>query len=102
MLFGLNSKTANPLANLNNIKTKIDSGEVDFNEWTQSNIYYLNGSKFTLVHAPDSILLTNCYVLVFQTGKNRVAQIIFPGNDEHIYYRSTVVDSTQWFPWKKL
>ena len=71
---------------------------IDLNTVTESGIYYLSGSV-NCDNRPTS-LVTNCYLLVFWAGVNRCAQIMLPGNDEHIYYRSKATDRNEWYKWK--
>lgn len=51
-------------------------------------------------NAPDQ-QNTNCFVLILTFRPRRTVQIIFPGNVENFYYRSSVVDSDNWTAWKK-
>ena len=45
---------------------------------------------------------TNCYLIAMAYNDLRVFQMIFPGNVDAIFFRSTVTDSSVWYPWKKL
>ena len=73
----------------------------DLNTVTESGIYYLLNVA-TWGNAPNS-KVTNCYLIVFGFGStNRCTQIIFPGNDEFMYYRSKYTDNENWQKWKTI
>ena len=70
----------------------------DLNTVIKSGIYYLQNAA-TWGNAPNSNV-TNSYLLVFTFITNRCTQIILPGNDAFIYYRSTFTDNESWQKWK--
>ena len=73
----------------------------DLNTVTESGIYYLPNVA-TWGNAPNS-KVTNCYLIVFEFGStNRCTQIILPGNDEFMYYRSKYTDNENWQKWKTI
>ena len=71
----------------------------DLNKLTTSGLYYLFDAS-NVQNAPNEYV-TNSYVLVFAKTDKRVTQIILPGNDEYIYYRSTFTDNELWKKWKQ-
>ena len=81
-------------------KAKILDPNTDLNIITESGIYYLNGTA-TWGNSPNSEV-TNCYLLVFTFKVSRCTQIILPGNDEFIYYRSKYTDNETWLIWKRV
>lgn len=72
----------------------------DLNNITASGIYYMSGEPEWL-NVPSSNV-TNCYLIVFALSSSRCTQIILPGNDEYMYYRSTVTDQQLWQKWKQV
>ena len=72
----------------------------DLNNITASGIYYLNSSPEWL-NTPIS-RVTNCYLIIFALSSSRCTQIILPGNEEYMYYRSTVTDNELWQKWKQV
>ena len=81
-------------------KAKNLEPNTDLNTITTSGIYYLQNVA-TWDNSPNSSV-TNCYLVVFGFSTTRCAQIILPGNDEYIYYRSTVTDQQLWQKWKQV
>ena len=74
---------------------------IDYNTFTESGLYVFDGAAmYKCQNAPDQ-QNTNCFVLVLSSRPRRTVQIIFPGNAESFYYRSSVVDSDNWTAWKK-
>lgn len=70
----------------------------DYNDFTTTGLYYLDGFDPALAkNRPGDC--TNCYMLVFASRPTRVCQIILPGNDDRAWIRSTVTDSSEWRSW---
>lgn len=80
-------------------KAKNLEPNTDLNTITTSGIYYLPNAA-TWGNAPNT-KVTNCYLIVFALNSKRCTQIILPGNDEYIYYRSTFTDNELWQKWKQ-
>lgn len=80
-------------------KAKNLEPNTDLNTITTSGIYYLPNAV-TWGNAPNT-KVTNCYLIVFALNSKRCTQIILPGNDEYIYYRSTFTDNELWQKWKQ-
>lgn len=80
-------------------KAKDLQSNADLNNITASGIYYLDGMSERL-NVPTSNA-TNCYLIVFALNSRRCTQIVLPGNDDHIYYRSTFTDKESWKKWKQ-
>ena len=72
----------------------------DLNTITTSGIYYLPNAA-TWGNAPNTTV-TNSYLIVIAFLAKRCTQIILPGNDEYIYYRSTFTDNELWKKWKQV
>ena len=71
----------------------------NYNNYTTAGLYYLDGPyPISSVNGPYMNFdnPTNSYFLVFGYSNNRVTQIILPGNDPNIYWRSKVTDSDSW------
>ena len=81
-------------------KAKRLQTNIDFNNITDSGIYYMDGASIWL-NIPVSNI-TNCYLIVFSLNPTRCTQIILPGNDEFTYYRSTSTDNKFWQRWKRV
>ncbi len=81
-------------------KAKILQSNADLNNITDSGIYYINGRTEQL-NVPSSNV-TNSYLLVFAFSAYRCTQIILPGNEAYIYYRSTLTDNELWQKWKQV
>ena len=81
-------------------KAKNLEPNTDLNTITTSGIYYLSNAA-TWGNAPNT-KVTNCYLIVFALNSKRCTQIILPGNDEYIYYRSTFTDNELWQKWKQV
>lgn len=60
----------------------------------------MNG-KSEWLNVPGSNV-TNCYLIVFAQNSKRCTQIILPGNDAFIYYRSSFTDNELWQKWKQV
>lgn len=80
-------------------KAKNLEPNTDLNTITTSGIYYLPNAV-TWGNTPNT-KVTNCYLIVFALNSKRCTQIILPGNDEYIYYRSTFTDNELWQKWKQ-
>lgn len=72
----------------------------DLNTVIKSGIYYLP-NEATWGNAPNT-KVTNSYLIVIALLAKRCTQIILPGNDEYIYYRSTFTDNESWQKWKTI
>lgn len=70
----------------------------DLNTITETGIYYLSNTA-TWINAPNS-RVTNSYLLAFALNNKRCTQILLPGNDTAMYFRSTYIDNTLWTNWK--
>ena len=81
-------------------KAKILQSNTDLNNIIDSGIYYMN-DKSERLNVPSSNV-TNCYLIVFGFSSYRCTQIILPGNDAFIYYRSTFTDNELWQKWKQV
>lgn len=79
-------------------KAKNLEPNTDLNTITTSGIYYLLNTA-VWGNAPNA-KVTNSYLIVIAVNTKRCAQILLPGNDEYIYYRSTYTDNTLWTNWK--
>lgn len=79
-------------------KAKMLQSNADLNNITDSGIYYMSGRSERL-NVPSSNV-TNCYLIVFALSSSRCTQIILPGNEEYMYYRSIVTDTELWQKWK--
>lgn len=79
-------------------KAKNLEPNTDLNTITTSGIYYLLNAV-AWENAPNT-KVTNSYLIVIAVNTKRCAQILLPGNDEYIYYRSTYTDNTLWTNWK--
>ena len=80
-------------------KAKNLEPNTDLNTITTSGIYYLLNAV-AWENAPNT-KVTNSYLIVIAVNTKRCAQILLPGNDEYIYYRSTYTDNTLWQKWKQ-
>ena len=80
-------------------KAKNLEPNTDLNTITTSGIYYLLNAV-AWGNAPNTEV-TNSYLIVIAVNTKRCAQILLPGNDEYIYYRSTYTDDTLWQKWKQ-
>lgn len=76
----------------------------NYNDYTAAGLYYINGPyPINASNGPiNSNNPTNSYFLVFSHSNNRVTQIILPGNNPNIYWRSKVTDSNTWRDWKTI
>ena len=83
--------------------TTIEDTTFDYNSFTKTGLYYINGPKNQSEsdNKPGENI-TNCFMLVLAKSDYRCFQIIFPGNTESIFYRSTKTDSSKWNSWKTL
>lgn len=81
-------------------KAKMLDAHTDLNIVIESGIYYLSNAA-TWGNLPNSTV-TNCYLVVFGFSANRCTQIILPGNNEFIYYRSKYTDNEAWQKWKTI
>ena len=83
--------------------TTIDGITFDYNSFTKTGLYYIDGPKNQSEgdNRPGENI-TNCFMLVLAKSDYRCFQIIFPGNTESIFYRSTKTDSSKWNSWKTL
>lgn len=80
-------------------KAKNLEPNTDLNTITTSGIYYLLNAV-AWENAPNT-KVTNSYLIVIAVNTKRCTQILLPGNDEYIYYRSTYTDNTLWQKWKQ-
>lgn len=80
-------------------KAKNLEPNTDLNTIITSGIYYLLNTA-TWGNAPNT-KVTNSYLIVIAANTKRCTQILLPGNDEYIYYRSTYTDNTLWQKWKQ-
>ena len=83
--------------------TTIEDTTFEYNSFTKTGLYYINGPKNQSEsdNKPGENI-TNCFMLVLAKSDYRCFQIIFPGNTESIFYRSTKTDSSKWNSWKTL
>ena len=83
--------------------TTIDGITFDYNSFTKTGLYYINGPKNQSEsdNKPGENI-TNCFMLVLAKTDYRCFQIVFPGNTASIFYRSTKTDSSKWNSWKTL
>lgn len=81
-------------------KAKNLEPNTDLNTITTSGIYYLLNAV-AWENAPNT-KVTNSYLIVIAVNTKRCAQILLPGNDEYIYYRSTFTDNELWQKWKQV
>lgn len=83
--------------------TTIDDITFDYNSFTKTGLYYINGPKNQSEsdNKPGENI-TNCFMMVLAKTDYRCFQIIFPGNTERIFYRNTKTDSSGWNSWKTL
>lgn len=72
----------------------------DLNTVIESGIYYLPNAA-TWGNTPASNV-TNSYLVVISFSTKRCTQIILPGNDAFIYYRSSFTDNELWQKWKQV
>ena len=79
-------------------KAIILDANTDLNTVIKSGLYYLRNAS-TWGNAPNTEV-TNSYLIVFGFSTVRCTQIILPGNDALIYYRSTFTDNESWQKWK--
>lgn len=83
--------------------TTIDGITFDYNSFTKTGLYYIDGPKNQSEgDSRPGENITNCFMLVLAKSDYRCFQIIFPGNTESIFYRSTKTDSSKWNSWKTL
>lgn len=80
-------------------KAKNLEPNTDLNTITTSGIYYLLNTA-AWGNAPNT-KVTNSYLIVIAVSTKRCTQILLPGNDGYIYYRSTYTDNTLWQKWKQ-
>lgn len=109
--YALDAGTMTLLAALNKLNSELLIGNVttiedttfDYNSFTKTGLYYINGPKNQSEsdNKPGENI-TNCFMLVLAKSDYRCFQIIFPGNTESIFYRSTKTDSSKWNSWKTL
>ena len=83
--------------------TTIDGITFDYNSFTKTGLYYIDGPKNQSEgdNKPGENI-TNCFMLVLAKTDYRCFQIVFPGNTPSIFYRSTKTDSSKWDSWKTL
>lgn len=83
--------------------TTIDDITFDYNSFTKTGLYYINGPKNQSEsdNKPGDNV-TNCFMMVLAKTDYRCFQIIFPGNTQRIFYRNTKTDSSKWNSWKTL
>lgn len=83
--------------------TTIDDITFDYNSFTKTGLYYINGPKNQSEsdNKPGGNI-TNCFMMVLAKTDYRCFQIIFPGNMERIFYRNTKTDTSGWNSWKTL
>lgn len=83
--------------------TEINDITFDYNSFTKTGLYYINGTKNQSEsdNKPGENV-TNCFMLVLAKTDYRCFQIIFPGNTQMIFYRNTRTDSSEWSSWKAL
>ena len=83
--------------------TTIDDITFDYNSFTKTGLYYINGPKNQSEsdNKPGENI-TNCFMMVLAKTDYRCFQIIFPGNTERIFYRNTNTDTSGWNSWKTL
>lgn len=83
--------------------TTIDDITFDYNSFTKTGLYYINGPKNQSEsdNKPGENI-TNCFMMVLAKTDYRCFQIIFPGNTERIFYRNTKTDTSGWNSWKTL
>lgn len=83
--------------------TTIDDITFDYNSFTKTGLYYINGPKNQSEsdNKPGENI-TNCFMMVLAKTDYRCFQIIFPGNAERIFYRNTKTDTSGWNSWKTL
>lgn len=83
--------------------TTIDDITFDYNSFTKTGLYYINGPKNQSEsdNKPGENI-TNCFMMVLAKTDYRCFQIIFPGNAKRIFYRNTKTDSSGWNSWKTL
>lgn len=83
--------------------TTIDDITFDYNSFTKTGLYYINGPKNQSEsdNKPGENI-TNCFMMVLAKTDYRCFQIIFPGNTKRIFYRNTKTDTSGWNSWKTL
>ena len=83
--------------------TTIDDITFDYNSFTKTGLYYINGPKNQSEsdNKPGENI-TNCFMMVLAKTDYRCFQIIFPGNTQRIFYRNTNTDTSGWNSWKTL
>lgn len=83
--------------------TTIDGITFDYNSFTKTGLYYIDGPKNQSDgdNRPGENI-TNCFMLVLAKTDYRCFQIVFPGNTPSIFYRNTKTDSSKWNSWKAL
>lgn len=83
--------------------TTIDGITLDYNSFTKTGLYYIDGPKNQSEgdNRPGENI-TNCFMLVLAKTDYRCFQIVFPGNTPSIFYRNTKTDSSKWNSWKAL
>lgn len=83
--------------------TTIDDITFDYNSFTKTGLYYINGPKNQSEsdNKPGDNV-TNCFMMVLAKTDYRCFQIIFPGNTQRIFYRNTKTDESGWNSWKTL
>ena len=83
--------------------TTINDITFDYNSFTKTGLYYINGPKNQSEsdNKPGENI-TNCFMMVLAKTDYRCFQIIFPGNTERIFYRNTKTDTSGWNSWKTL
>lgn len=83
--------------------TTIDDITFDYNSFTKTGLYYIDGPKNQSEsdNKPGENI-TNCFMMVLAKTDYRCFQIIFPGNTERIFYRNTKTDRSGWNSWKTL
>lgn len=83
--------------------TTINDITFDYNSFTKTGLYYINGPKNqSESNNKPGENITNCFMMVLAKTDYRCFQIIFPGNTERIFYRNTKTDTSGWNSWKTL
>jgi len=102
LLFPIISSKQNSESLIGNVTT-IDDITFDYNSFTKTGLYYINGPKNQSEsdNKPGENI-TNCFMMVLAKTDYRCFQIIFPGNTERIFYRNTKTDTSGWNSWKTL
>ena len=73
----------------------------DYNTLTTTGVYRLSGHGPNNCTNAPSEQCTNCYVIVHEVHGASCFQIILPGNNQYIWYRSLITGTTEWRAWKQ-